>query len=381
MSFQDVVRSTPSRTRSDIPRSQSSISDNLSTAAILDTPNNNEGPGGEICRNGSSGIYAVDIREVSEEMLQYQREVGRLPSALHSVTAPIGSSDEWKLKLQFDGVRKLGEQISLHLSTCEENLKYVQRHKAADSRAAILKLTRDFRRIETIFKNLEMEFKKKSADRSKRTNSYEANIRPHPDQRRNDEETRELQLRMEEQDRLNEEIMRLREAEVIEINRKMHQVNEIYKVRFLVADQVVNALFRNRVTILFKCSFLFYSTTKDLGELVNNQQEQIDQVEIDMEAAAINTKSGLTQLEAANKNSDRTFTNPFRKAQNGKNSADGDQASSGVSASTANEGCSWSSPFESLMAGFSQISEEMNGLQRKMTVVFTLGNSRCCPSK
>jgi hypothetical protein len=227
MSFQDVVRSTPSRSRSNIPRSQSSISDNVSTAAMLDTPNTTH--------DGSNGeIYSLDIREVSDEVLRYQKEVGRLPSALHSATTIMGSSDEWKLKLQFSEVRKLGEQISLHLSACEENLKkVVQRHRAADSRAAILKLTRDFRRVETIFKNLEMDLKRKCADRSKLVYSYEAHTVPHQDQRRNDEETRELQMRMEEQDRLNQEIMRLREAEVLEINRKMHQVHEIYKVRLL----------------------------------------------------------------------------------------------------------------------------------------------------
>lgn len=223
MSFLDVVRSTPSRSLSNIPRSQSSISENASTAAILDTLNTNDGSNGE--------FYSLDIREVSDEVLQYQKEVGRLPSALHAATTAIlDSSDEWKLKLQFSEVRKLGEQISLHLSTCEENLKVVQRHKAADSRAAILKLTRDFRRVETIFKNLEMDLKRKCADRSKLVYSYETHSRLHHDQRRNDEETRELQMQVEEQDRLNQEIMRLREAEVLEINRKMHQVNEIYKV-------------------------------------------------------------------------------------------------------------------------------------------------------
>lgn len=114
---------------------------------------------------------------------------------------------------------------------------------------------------------------------------------------------------------------------------------------------------------------------------MNNQQEQIDQVEIEMEAAAINTRSGLTQLEAANKNSDRSFTNPFKKVLDDKKSVDSGQTSSYVSSPAASDGCSWSSPLESLITGFKQISEEMNTLQRKMTVVFTLGNGRCCPPK
>jgi hypothetical protein len=291
----------------------------------------------------------------------------------------MGSSDEWKLKLQFNEVRKLGEQISLHLSACEENLKkVVHRHRAADSRAAILKLTRDFRRVETIFKNLEMDLKRKCSDRSKLVHSNEAHAMSHHDQRRNDEETRELQMRMEEQDRLNQEIMRLREAEVLEINRKMHQVNEIYKVRLLPRFPLAyrSSTWIEFYTIIWFPLLSFSWDEQDLGELVSNQQEQIDQVEIEMEAAVINTKSGLTQLEAANKNSDRTFANPFRKVPNDKKSVDGSQTSP-----AANGGCSWSSPFESLITGFTQISEEMNVLQRKMTVAFTLGNGRCCPPK
>ncbi|KAL7526329.1 hypothetical protein ACHAWF_001728 [Thalassiosira exigua] len=62
--------------------------------------------------------------------------------------------------------------------------------------------------------------------------------------------------------------MREREEELRDINRKMHVVNQIYK---------------------------------DLGEVVDEQQDQIDEVENQFGGAADATRRGLEQLEKANK--------------------------------------------------------------------------------
>lgn len=61
--------------------------------------------------------------------------------------------------------------------------------------------------------------------------------------------------------------MREREEEIRNINRGMHQVNEIYK---------------------------------DLAHIVGAQQEQIDTIETQMEDAKVNAESGLKQVEKAN---------------------------------------------------------------------------------
>ena len=61
--------------------------------------------------------------------------------------------------------------------------------------------------------------------------------------------------------------MREREEEIRNINRGMHQVNEIYK---------------------------------DLAHIVGSQQEQIDSIETQMEDARTNAESGLEQVERAN---------------------------------------------------------------------------------
>lgn len=67
--------------------------------------------------------------------------------------------------------------------------------------------------------------------------------------------------------RLAEEIMREREEEIRNINRGMHQVNEIYR---------------------------------DLAHIVGSQQEQIDIIENQMEESKVNAESGLKQVERAN---------------------------------------------------------------------------------
>lgn len=63
------------------------------------------------------------------------------------------------------------------------------------------------------------------------------------------------------------QLMREREQELQDINHKMHVVNEIYK---------------------------------DLGEVVDQQQEQIDTIENQFARTADNTRRGLEQLEKAN---------------------------------------------------------------------------------
>jgi t-SNARE complex subunit (syntaxin) len=61
--------------------------------------------------------------------------------------------------------------------------------------------------------------------------------------------------------------MREREEEIRNINRGMHQVNEIYK---------------------------------DLAHIVGSQQEQVDSIETQMEDSRANAESGLQQVEKAN---------------------------------------------------------------------------------
>lgn len=82
------------------------------------------------------------------------------------------------------------------------------------------------------------------------------------------EQQQQLQIQMQiQEDRLAEEIMREREEEIRNINRGMHQVNEIYK---------------------------------DLANIVGEQQHHIDTIETQMDDARANAQAGLKQVEKAN---------------------------------------------------------------------------------
>ena len=61
--------------------------------------------------------------------------------------------------------------------------------------------------------------------------------------------------------------MREREEEIRNINRGMHQVNEIYR---------------------------------DLAHIISSQQDQIDTIETQMEESRANAEQGLKQVEKAN---------------------------------------------------------------------------------
>lgn len=96
--------------------------------------------------------------------------------------------------------------------------------------------------------------------------------------------------------RINEEIMREREAEIRNIHKGMHQVNEIYKVRdtFPCVFNVASCQNRSgRLTV-------FHLILQDLAHLVDNQQEGVDQIETQMENTKENTASGLKHIEKAN---------------------------------------------------------------------------------
>jgi hypothetical protein len=83
----------------------------------------------------------------------------------------------------------------------------------------------------------------------------------------NSRDEQQLDLSQQREEDYAIQLMREREQELQDINHKMHVVNEIYK---------------------------------DLGEVVDQQQEQIDTIEDQFGRASDNARRGLEQLEKAN---------------------------------------------------------------------------------
>lgn len=141
----------------------------------------------------------------------------------------------------------------------------------------VTKLKRDFERVQAQAKSLQDSvtpkinaIKDAKNNSNQRTSRNYSNNNSEVDQSSPEavmaENQRLKQIQMQE-DRLSEEIMREREEEIRNINRGMHQVNEIYK---------------------------------DLAHIVGEQQENIDQIETQMDDARGNAEAGLNQIEKAN---------------------------------------------------------------------------------
>mmetsp|Transcript_7973 Transcript_7973/g.14376 ORF Transcript_7973/g.14376 Transcript_7973/m.14376 type:complete len:266 (-) Transcript_7973:266-1063(-) len=263
MSFQDVGKTPVKRSGSAGSRGLSSVRESSSAAYS----SNAHGPLSSSSHNPpAGGGYA----QVSDAVLQYQRNVGILERITQQVgTKTDGPTLNEQYKTQVDVIRQLGFKIEAGLRQEEQVMQSLPRNDAARSRATHVKLTRDFRRVEQGFKNLQLEA------RRKKSAATVAREQQHQHTEETNDESNQLRQMQLQQDSINAEIMREREEEIRNINKGMHTVNEIYK---------------------------------DLAHIVGNQQEQIDQVENQMEGANLNAKKGLEQVEKANAKSSAECT-------------------------------------------------------------------------
>jgi vacuolar-type H+-ATPase subunit I/STV1 len=168
------------------------------------------------------------------------------------------------------------------LSQLESKLQQLLRPSAPTTSTALVKLRRDFERVQIRVSQLQEAATKKisylqqqsanSAMNANASGNPFYNAYPTSSGMEDDGNSILEQQRMQQQlqlqeDRLNEEIMREREEEIRNINKGMHTVNEIYK---------------------------------DLAHIVGQQQHDIDKIETQMEDSRANAESGLKQVEKAN---------------------------------------------------------------------------------
>lgn len=212
-----------------------------------------------------AGSKDAMFAQLSDGILQYQRNVGILQKIASGVgSANDGPTLQTQLNCQVDVISQLGGRIDQQLRAQETRIQRMSRTDASRNRATHVKLTRDFRRVEATFNKLKLELKQ-------RRGLVEARRAQEEDERRfaaeasSSEQAMRLEMQLQE-DQLNEQLMREREAEIREINKGMHTVNEIYK---------------------------------DLAHIVQTQQEDVDKIEGVMEDANNNAKTGLKHIEKA----------------------------------------------------------------------------------
>lgn len=236
MSFQDVGKGT-------------------STTRAKTKPNNTLESINE--KNGESpsaltGIYG----QLSESILQYQRNVGLLDKLNKQInTKADGPVLQTQYRVQVDVIKQYGTKI-------EKQLKSINSQNTTSSqRATYIKLNRDYQRVQTNFKNIQLDSKKKWDFKVAKLKEKEEE-----DFDKSNDTMQQMQM-MQYQDKIQEDLIREREAEIRNINQGMHQVNEIYK---------------------------------DLADLVGTQQENIDTIEDNMQQAVDTAKEGLHHVEKAN---------------------------------------------------------------------------------
>lgn len=264
MSFQDVGK--PGTKRSPNAGSSASYRPNAYSSSQQQNRSNtnNNSLSSEESGGDSGRLYA----QASDSIKQYQKNVGLLETMNGQIgTKADGAVLETQHKVQVGVINELGAKIEKNLRLLEMNMSAMTRTEAAQCRATHVKLTRDFRSVESKFKKLLL-------DNRRKRNLIEATRREREDNERRkneedefDKELMQQQMIMQE-NRVAEEIMKEREAEIQNISKGMNQVNEIYK---------------------------------DLANIVGEQQQDIDKIETTMEQSKVNAEAGLVQVTKANK--------------------------------------------------------------------------------
>lgn len=243
------------------------------------------------------------FHRISEEIHMYQKDVNDFGKVLRESRNPGMNSpqrDDWMLQKQMDTLSRRGEMIQQNLNTHEQSLQKMNRTEFYKARSSYMRLVRDFRYVCSTYQNLSQEFRRRRqyggynnvhGDEIRQSNSTDESdkvSRSSVHKNNNKESQRNLQIQRLQNDTENDEeyanrVMRERGAEVQEINKKMHIVNEIYK---------------------------------DLAGLVSSQQVQIDEVEDTIVDSHLNAKRGLNHLESVNMKSHSNKTAIQKERQN-----------------------------------------------------------------
>lgn len=263
MSFQDLGRGRGAMTGKGKPSTLSSTKTITNTGAlsigyVSSNENELESPpastnfllasssGGTTTSSSSSTKMFVTV---SDTMLQFQRNVAILSNIAKSIVGASSSSSKrapssstqntddeavailnQQYSVQRDVVTQLRNRIERQLREAELELASIQdRAEATQARNAHIKMTRDFRSMESVYKNLILTVKQRqhlvNTHREYQRQQEQAAVEEQESQQR-----MMLQLQRDE-DNVNLQIMREREEEIRKINQGMITVNEIYKVR------------------------------------------------------------------------------------------------------------------------------------------------------
>ena len=172
---------------------------------------------------------------------------------------------QWRTRTLIRSAQEADRDIYKRLYEYDIEYHYSQYSK---TQMAWRKLSRDFSRVQNQLKDIVATYEK-----------------------RQQVDVSFLTSKEEKTEEFFDRAMREREVEVNNINKSMHQVDEIYKVRVLKRYPYIMIY----ETLALKLLFSFLS--QDLAGLVEGQQEQIDKIAEETEYARTQTRAGLEKLQ------------------------------------------------------------------------------------
>jgi hypothetical protein len=220
--------------------------------------------------------------KLSDYLMQYSQNVTMLHRMVQSLGG-IRDCEELRgqYRCQVGVVTDLSKKIDEELGKSAKEVDGgagVTRQEAARLRAAHAKLSKDYRRVAVIAQNLQEDATQRIADLDRRRREaaleeaavaariYGEDGAPVGGIRGAQAQQQALAQEYVGDTAINEAIIQETEAELLNINRSLHQVNEIFK---------------------------------DLATIVAQQQEQVDHIEVSTEAAHQRAQQGLQQVQKA----------------------------------------------------------------------------------
>ncbi|GMI28950.1 hypothetical protein TrRE_jg3704 [Triparma retinervis] len=182
-------------------------------------------------------------------------------------SSPLSPEVETQYNVQLDVTNQLHSRVKNHIAAAKARLANgdLQRTESARVRTTVVKLERDFKKIEQRAKKAREEFNRKK-DSAAGVGPDTGSSRAMNEEQPIDLESIKFQ-QVQTPDLVQSSIILERDVEIRKINTEMAVVSEIFK---------------------------------DLAGIVNEQQDEIDNIETLMENSQAHAKAGLEQVQKAN---------------------------------------------------------------------------------
>ncbi|GMH83451.1 hypothetical protein TrST_g441 [Triparma strigata] len=214
--------------------------------------------------SSSSSLHISNstLSNLSDSITTYQRNVSLLHPLITSPTPDTPSQFPILLSI----CSQLRQKTSASLASARSQVTKMERTDASKFRGILVKLGRDFERVEREQDKLKTEYERTQKLKSYSDQQAQINQNRRPDSDA-DLDIKPSSFILKQEDTIQNDLITDRNREILQINSEMSKVNEIFK---------------------------------DLAGIVDGQQSEIDNIETLMEQSNMHAKKGLEQVREAN---------------------------------------------------------------------------------